>query len=174
MSSLEELFSCISTEMQEKNHKNLLFAGAFLKNYIADDWKIHLKYPEIGTYIKTLLYRDNNIEMFLIVWASKAKSCIHDHPDFGCIVKILYGYLEEQVYHKVCKCNTNPLCEDMTLCNSKMALKSEHNYLSINQIGYRENNMILHQISNTTDEIAVSLHIYSKPNYIHKSYESID
>ena len=172
MTSLEELFDNITREITEKNHKSLLFAELLLKSYTCDDWKVEVDTPDPGTFIKKLLYRDNNIEMFLISWGSKSQSCIHDHPDLGCIVKILMGELEEHVYHKVCKCNI--LCESIKTCNSKMAFKVEHNQLALDQICYRESNIVLHQILNTSDYMSVSLHIYSKPNYIHSLYDLIN
>jgi len=161
ISNLEKLFDEI-TEHVKKNH--LSTASHLLEHYCGNDWKKYLCECDCShsitcqkqtIYHKILVKINDIVEMFVIKWGKSAESCIHDHPDDGCIVKILDGTLREDVYEKECDDKINFLST---------------NVLKTNDIGYRESNKILHKITNINDKESVSLHIYSKPNYKHNVY----
>ena len=80
------------------------------------------------------------------------KSTIHNHSENGCLFKILKGNIQENHY------NTDNL------------KKISQKILSINDVNYISNNMYYHQMINLDNDITVSLHIYSPPNYKIKSF----
>jgi len=92
--------------------------------------------------------------MIIICWNSNQSSKIHDHPDNGCLLKVLQGSLTEYNY----KFNDNDL--QIKNCNK----------LNVNDIGYQEGSTGLHKICNENNNKVISLHIYSPPNYKCKIY----
>jgi len=92
--------------------------------------------------------------MYIITWNKCKESPIHDHSKNGCIYKILHGTLIEELYNN----------------NLKIIQK---NILHKDTIKYIDNKIGYHKIINPTDDISVSLHIYSPPNYKTKYYSNI-
>ena len=100
---------------------------------------------------KKCLFRDENIEILLIVWPPNYETAVHSHPEGGCISKCLKNNLLEERY------NVNSL----ELIEKKKFKK--------NNISYIDNTLYYHRIKNLTDYTAYSLHIYSPPNYYNKN-----
>lgn len=96
-------------------------------------------------YNKTILYRDNNYEVVLICWDTYCETKIHNHPENGCIMKILAGKLLEECFNKKLK-NINT------------------NTYKINDTSYIHDSLYLHKIKNNEQQ-SISLHIYSPPNF---------
>ena len=90
-------------------------------------------------YIKHILFSSLELDIVVIEWEKNAETHIHDHPDKGCIVKILCGELDEYCYdNKLSYINKNILYE--------------------NNIGYKISNKVLHKIFCKEDTF--SLHVY--------------
>jgi hypothetical protein len=51
-----------------------------------------------NTYTRSKVYSDNNIDIFILSWYPDSKSPIHNHPKNGCILKVLFGKLQEHRY----------------------------------------------------------------------------
>lgn len=115
-----------------------------LLKYSGDDWKEHISLSNFS-YNKKILYSNDVIDIVLISWNNNQSTKIHDHPDNGCLMRVMKGELIENIY-------TN----DLTYLKK--------NILKKNNCSYLEKNYILHNISNCND-VSVSLHIYSPPNY---------
>ena len=96
-------------------------------------------------YTKNIIYTSEVCDIMLIKWNKNAITKIHDHPENGCIVKILEGNLLEKCYNKNL---------DITKINNML----------INDIGYKISNNILHSIECIND--AYSLHVYIPGKYI--------
>jgi cysteine dioxygenase len=124
-------------------------------NYDGDDWKKYVC-ADPSYYHKELVNRNCDIDMYVISWKPRVSSCIHDHPTNGCIVKLLKGELQEDLYKKMDE------TDDVEFLSSRQMRE--------NDIGYIESNKTLHRIRNPSDDVCVSLHIYSKPLYAHKIY----
>ena len=75
-------------------------------------------------------------------------------PKNGCLFKVLKGNIEESKY------NMNSL-EEFEKVNYKVGNTS-----------YISNDKYYHSMKNIDNEISVSLHIYSPPNYIIKSFNN--
>lgn len=99
-------------------------------------------------YEKFYLYENKNFSLILIKWNKDCESRIHDHPDKGCVLRILNGELLEESYTpKLNKINS-------------VSLK-------LDKIGYKVGSCVLHKI--IAKEDSVSLHVYIPgfytPNY---------
>lgn len=135
----------IISEMKlNKPIKELLI---ILEKYDSDDWKEYDFFSELN-YKKNLVYRDKNYEMFVVCWKPKQASFIHNHPENGCIFKIIEGELSEHRYDE----------DSLTLIES--------NNLSKNSLGYIDDTEGLHKMMNESKKKCVSIHIYSPPDFI--------
>lgn len=99
-------------------------------------------------YEKFYLYENKNFSLILIKWNKDCFTKIHDHPDRGCILRILSGELIEESY--------TPKLNKISSAN-----------LKLDKIGYKAGSRILHKI--IAKEDSVSLHVYTPgfytPNY---------
>ena len=114
-----------------------------IKNYNFSNWEKYIKTCH-DTYYRNLVFKNNDFEILVISWLPGQKTPIHSHPQNGCIMKILDGQLCET---KITKDN-----------------KSITNYIK-NDTSYIHDSIGKHVISNESDNLAVSLHIYSPPNF---------
>ena len=146
ITSLEGLITNITDNY--KADKNLLSIAKYLEVYQGQDWKNYV--VQNYNYYKNLVFRNDDLEIYIITWISGASSRIHDHPEKGCLLKVLQGELTETEYTK------DDL--DINYKNTKTLKKDD--------IGFQISNTILHKINNNMKDIAVSLHIYSKPNFM--------
>lgn len=149
--SLDELFNNLTPDIN-----NII---KLLLNYNNDDWKEYInKFNQDdfndNSYHKLLINKNQDFEMFLIMWNPLSNTLIHDHPSKGCIVKVLDGKLYEELYHN----NEN---------NDIKFLKG--NIIEEKHISNRVGNIILHKIINYYNR-SYSLHIYLPPNYKQKQY----
>ena len=128
----------------EKN-KNLKEAIHHLVNYTTIDWHQYCTFPEEG-YLRNKVYGSDVFEIFIICWAPNSLSKIHDHASNGCLMKILDGILEEEIYNY-----------ELVMMKHFIHVKHDVKYID-NKIG-------LHKIHNNNDKSTVSIHIYSPPNH---------
>jgi len=141
--SLNTLYTQLSSNV--KTDTQLIDVKDHLKKYNATDWKNYVKFND-NMYNRELVSHNDLFDILVISWKKGQKSKIHDHPNQGCLMKILTGKLLENTY-----INTTP----MTHISATLLLE--------NDIGYKEGNQILHDISAIED--SVSLHIYSPSGY---------
>lgn len=152
-------------DLQIQIKKTVLSDGSFclkkytdiVERYDSDDWKQYVKFSDSGYRRNTVPEcSDDLFEFVIICWNNNQRSQIHDHPDNGCILKVLQGDLSEDVYQK----SDN---------------KATYQYIGTNRVengtvSYMEKTQIIHRIRNS-DKQTVSLHIYSPPDYICKPYD---
>lgn len=134
-----------------KNNNDLDRMKSFYDDYNGNDWNQYVHFDE-DKYNRTIVYKSEYIDLYIISWKMNQGSKIHDHSDHGCIVKILRGKLHETLYKNI---------------NGKIEFISEK-INNQNDISYRKGNMYLHKI--TALEDSVSIHIYPK-NYVMHTYE---
>lgn len=162
--TLKDLCHQISIKFQ--NGISLISMLDLVEKYHGTDWKDYIQYFN-DSYHKELIFQENAIDnsdhgigisiqkksfdVYIISWKAGQSSKIHDHPIQGCLMKVLDGTLEEQLYN-----NTNQI----------VYLKT--NKLEKDNICYHENNLILHKIIPTED--SVSLHIYSPAKFQQRNY----
>lgn len=85
------------------------------------------------------------VQIYAMVWPIGGKSSVHQHKNFGGILKVISGELEEQEY----------------------SFNERENRLYLQKrLTYKQNDIITeepsatHQIFNTTNENVISLHVY--------------
>ena len=100
--------------------------------------------------IKLCDYSNDLFEMILICWDTGSETRIHDHPQDGCVLHLMYGTLEEHLYDHSIK-----LVQVTTV--------------SAGQTSYMDNNLGYHKIR--CADKAMSLHFYSPPNHKMKILE---
>ena len=141
MKTLQELFDNISNLLNEgKELKELI---PLVCEYCGDDWKEYINFS-VDRYTKNLVYRNDKVDILVICWNKNQVSGIHDHPDNGCILKVMDGELIEQVYDNDNLIKVNKCCK--------------------NDISFQKGKKGLHNIINGNNE-TVSIHVYSPPNY---------
>lgn len=99
--------------------------------------------------IKLMEFSNDKFEIVLICWDEKSETLIHDHPNNGCVLYLIDGVLEEELYNK----------------SLKLIKKSV--YMPKN-VSYMDNSKGYHKIK--CQKKAISLHIYSPPNYEIKTF----
>jgi len=93
--------------------------------------------------------------LLFLVWNPLRHSPIHDHADAHCVMKILQGSLNETVYEFPTSSETS---------ESPLEIKKKTLYKE-NEVAYICDNIGVHRISNPdTENLAVSLHLYTPPN----------
>ena len=119
--------------------------------YKSNEWTKYIPKNLDNTYKKVLVYTNNLFEIFFIYWSPNSKTLVHDHPNEGCIMKVLQGELIEEQY-----CNNN---NKLTYYKTNI----------INNISQINGNKIVHRIINKNN-YSVTMHIYFPPNYKHNIY----
>ena len=138
------LIEKIKYEFNEK--KKLKDMMCIIENYELDDWIKYIKFDD-NKYNRIKIYADENFEIILICWKKDQKSRIHDHPENGCIMKLLSGKLIESKY-----------------INDKSLSKILTRNIYCHDTTYIKGNFGLHDIF--ACENSVSLHIYSPSFYV--------
>ncbi len=149
MATINDLIQTIKSDLA----KNVPLVDQLptLLSYKGTDWQTHVSFCE-KRYKRTLVYKDDDIEVLIICWNVNQHSGIHDHPENGCIVKVLDGSLQELVYMRT----------DNGIGTMELA---KTNTMDKNDVSYQRGSDGLHDIVNGS-VVAVSLHVYSPPNYV--------
>ncbi len=145
MKTLNILFDRLTAEL--KSGKELKDLAPLLKSYSGADWK---KYKLFSPrhYTRNVVQVNDILEMIVICWEINQGCPIHDHPQNGCLVRILQGEVRESTYE---------LTTPPALITSKM--------LTTNGLSYQEGRLIGHEIYNNSGHRTTSLHLYSPPDY---------
>tara|TARA_B110001469_G_scaffold73793_1_gene69994 strand:+ start:4874 stop:5272 length:399 start_codon:yes stop_codon:yes gene_type:complete len=121
-------------------NRNLLVKKNILNYYNSTDWKQYISFDK-QDYKKNLVYRDNNFEMFVVCWLPNQETKIHNHPEGGCLLKILEGNMIEELY-------------------DKNFVLQEKNNLVMSDVRYIDDSIGIHKMKNNKEN-TISLHIYS-------------
>jgi len=117
------------------------------------------KYVFVDTdmpYTRNFVFGDGiNFSLILMCWNPKKESKIHDHPCDGCFVKTLRGGVKESRYHM----------EEVEENGEKTkVMKFDFEYItSPNEVNYMDNYLGYHKIGCATEELAITLHLYTPP-----------
>lgn len=143
--NLEELFQLIKDNIKLDENINIKHLYQILNNYNGTDWITYRTVDETK-YNKQFVYGTDEFDMYIITWNKYQQSKIHNHPENGCIYKILEGHMVEEFYDK-----------HIRLSGFNSSFKD--------RIGYIHDSKCLHKMINYHDKVAVSLHIYSPSNH---------
>jgi predicted metal-dependent enzyme (double-stranded beta helix superfamily) len=101
---------------------------------------------DIGQYYKNRIFKYDKYEIVLIYWCPYSHSRVHNHPGGGCIMKILEGYLDIDIYDD---------SDFSTIQNIGSIMRDA------GKIEYMKGKHGIHRISNDNNsEYAISIHIY--------------
>jgi len=103
---------------------------------------IHFKKND---YYKNIIYKSKLFEIIIISWWKGCKTNFHNHPKNGCILKVIFGQLQENLLTKS---------------------KNTINIMSDNDYSYLDDSIGIHQIEALTHSL--SLHIYSPSGFYDK------
>ena len=143
---LDNLIDELTLNFDDSKNIISLYNSNDWMNYYPNDEEFNNHKNTYG-YYKKLIFNNEQFELYLIFWSPYANSPIHDHPEQGCVLKLLSGKLIEEVF-----INNN-------------SIKFDHrNIININDINNRYGNKILHKIINL-DQVSVSLHVYFPPKF---------
>jgi cysteine dioxygenase len=143
--NLDDLFGHVTQEL--RTGRKLVTLEYLLRQYNGIDWKPY-KYFTPSHYSRFTLKLNDILEMVIICWEPGQKCTLHDHPRDGCLLKILQGEMKETVYE---------LASNPRLIGVKNLMLSDMSFL--------EGNVFGHEMHNISGKRAVSLHLYSPPNY---------
>ena len=147
--TINSLFNFLKNQNLDKKKLNKFTYLA--DNYVGDDWKKYMV-KNVNTYNRQLVIKNENIEILILTWLPGQESPIHGHPDNGCILKVLKGELNEEIYDNL----------QQNIDNVQSPINT--NIHKNNSVSYMHNDKGYHKIKNNSAEIACSLHIYSPPN----------
>ena len=155
---LENLFYDVTKQIELSG--SLESSQEIISNYCGNDW-INYVVTSGTCYNKKLVIKNEVAELYVITWSPGSKSKIHDHPQVGCVMKVVQGNLQEDIYIRK---------------DQSCAKFDKTNYLPSKSVGFKAGNDILHKITNINnddDKYTFSIHIYSKPEYVQNKYEEI-
>ena len=144
---MDELFEFINSSL-----KSGLTIKDIEKNFVlyfspeVIDYCVLMSNYSSGKYnrIKLRDYSNDSFELILICWDVNSETRIHDHPQNGCVLYLIYGTLEEHLYdHAV---NLGQITK-----------------INTGKTSYMDNNLGYHKIK-CVDK-AMSLHLYSPANH---------
>ncbi len=98
-------------------------------------------------YCKNILFRNDLVELVIIGWDTGQGSKVHNHPENGCLVYPIKGCLVETRYDN----DINEVSKE-ELCRGDVSLM--HDDICLHSLG-----------NNSRTEKAISVHIYSPPNF---------
>ena len=99
-------------------------------------------------YVRTLLYRDEYVEMLALTWKPGQRSPVHDHGDSTCIVRIVEGVAREHLYAP-----RKPRTANRDYWSRE---------LKTGVVTHSPGEMT-HSLGNDSDDVLVTLHIYAPP-----------
>jgi cysteine dioxygenase len=160
MKTIEQLAQSISDwiEINGEDNFHLLKLINFLKEYNGEDWtpcsKIsNSKYCRHKQNIEVKHY-GKIYDIFILTWKPGCGTPVHNHPNTGCIYKVLKGKLNEELYD--------------SSKNKKEPFKISE--LNQGKTSYIDDTVGFHRIINPTNSTSISLHIY-ETGYKPKCFE---
>lgn len=157
--NLKELFIQLDNKLKD-NEVLLKDCIPILDKYDEFDYLFSITKKEIDklfdddiNYIRipvtsTEKYNPQHFDPYLLIWSKNNFSPIHDHPERGCILKVLKGSIKEIRY-------SNPELKEI-----------QTSVLNEGDTSYIHDIEGFHKVKNNNQEkLSISLHIYSPKGY---------
>ncbi|KAF4761297.1 hypothetical protein N7455_002362 [Penicillium solitum] len=134
-----------------------LLMERYLSN--SDEWASYALGDASRTYTRNLIDEGNGkSNLLILVWSPGKGSTIHDHANAHCVMKVLKGKLQEDLY-------SWPDQEQIENGQISPPQLTKQTTYGENQVTYMSDKLGLHRISNPDqDNFAISLHLYTPPN----------
>ena len=126
-----------------------------VNSYQGTDWKKYIRAKKGCCYRRSMVYAGEKFDIYVLTWFPGNIAKLHDHPEQGCVMKILQGEITERRYKKD--------KDEFSVSSSSVLHKGQLGYM--NKTG-------LHSIENHTDDISVSLHVYAPAGYTPQFFET--
>ena len=114
------------------------------------NYRPHIRFIGVS-YNKILLYSCERYEVYLICWLASQETLVHDHPDEGCLMRVVSGKLVEETYY------------------AASAARIQVTTLGPMMHAFRHGKNVVHRLRAIED--SVSLHVYLPPGYIPSTYD---
>ncbi|KAJ5616035.1 hypothetical protein N7537_001149 [Penicillium hordei] len=132
-----------------------------MEKYVSDsnEWASYALGDASRTYTRNLIDEGNGkSNLLILVWSPGKGSTIHDHANAHCVMKVLKGKLQEDLY-------SWPDQEQIENGQISPPQLTKQTTYGENKVTYMSDKLGLHRISNPDqDNFAVSLHLYTPPN----------
>lgn len=145
MQTLTELFQAIDKKIL--SGASLLECQPLVESYQGQDWQSLCQYQPDGFCRQSIMHNER-FEFVLIGWEQGHDTGIHDHPEKGCLLRVLQGAFSEERFTK----------------DGLSSVKS--GTLQLGQVSFIQGNDILHKVGNIHVGRSASLHVYSPPHYV--------
>lgn len=100
-----------------------------------------------AAYVRTLLYRDDNTELLVLTWLPGQRSPTHDHCGSASVMRIVSGVATETLYRQ----------RDLGVVRSQFMKRQLRPGVVTTSA------QTLHAVANESDELLVTLHVYTPP-----------
>lgn len=141
----------------EEDEVNVEYVHNLLSSYKSNplDWKKFAKFDRYK-YTRNLVDEGNGkFNIMLLCWGPSHTSCIHDHAEAHCFMKMLSGSLQEVRFEWP---------KEITAEDGNEMIETDRNILKHNGVCYINDSLGLHRVENAShSENAVSLHLYCPP-----------
>jgi hypothetical protein len=113
-----------------------------LATYSSLDYQNYVKLNN-NNYNKIIVKENELLKLYVITWMKNQHTNIHNHPNGGCIMKVIHGQLTEIKYNKL-----------KTISHTNLIKSNQTNIIT------NYNSLPYHQIINNFSPFSVSLHLY--------------
>ncbi|KAJ2554847.1 hypothetical protein EV175_002455 [Coemansia sp. RSA 1933] len=159
--TLQDLIAALNQTMGDgglgDDPRTVRQARKLMQSYVSHstDWSQYAVYHEGTRYTRSLVDDGNGkYNLLILVWGEEQCSPIHDHAGSHCMMKLLAGELNEDLYAWP---SPTASVEDSLRLKRTAPLKT-------NSVAYMSDKLGLHRIANPSRGTkAVSLHLYSPP-----------
>lgn len=121
-------------------------------------------------YKRNVMYRDENLEILMLCWKPGQVTPVHDHPDHGCLVRVLEGEMFESMFHLGVNYDKGGHKEkqhyyDNGYPDGSLRVMKQRR-LGPGAVSFLEGDRGVHRLQNSSpDRPALSLHMYAPPLY---------
>lgn len=139
----------------ESNEVNVDYVHDLMTSYKSNpaDWQKYAKFDR-HRYTRNLVDSGNGkFNLMVICWNESQGSCIHDHSDSHCFMKMLHGELKEIRFDWPTSSGAESNLNEIGKTN-----------MHLNDVCYINDSLGLHRVENPShSEKAISLHLYCPP-----------
>ena len=162
--TLNDLATQISEWISQNGVENFHLSKLLplLAKYEGSDWSMcqstHLKdYCRHRKELAQIEHYGVVYEILILTWNPESGTPVHNHPNTGCIYKILSGELMEDIYDS----------------EQKQSTRLKSSWLKKGDCGYIDDTIGFHRIWNPTKTPSVSVHIY-EANYKPECFDGFE
>lgn len=144
MRNIEEIKETLDSKIQSQEFINLKSLTPWFIDFEINGYEKFLKFNQ-SCYNRIHLINSVHYELLLLCWEPGQTSPLHGHPNQGCLFKLLKGSLVEEI--------------------RSLGKPPEIRHFQVNDVSYISDDIGYHKVTNTSNENAVSLHLYAPGGY---------